>query len=673
MHVSVETCTGNQMPVNAFAFAFAESGYGKNYSQNIIEQEILSEFEDTFMHTTYLNRAKDSISNLAMDIAGKTGEDPNDIEAELLTDFHQNGHFLFSFPEGTSPALKQMCKSINLAKAGAASLEMDELGSNLTESGDLLKVFLELYDVGKTKDKLTKATKENKRIRPVNGMTPSNVFAFGTPVNVFDGGKVEEAFLMWLKTGYGRRCFFGYGDLALKNTNKLTRDQIFASLTDKSTKIQLEAARKHFGRLADINLVGTVIKVEEAAEKFRMDYQEFCKERAEAISEYKPIERTEMTHRHVKALKLAAAYAFCDGLKEVSIDCLKFAIALTERSGDALYRILNQPRSHIRLANFLADFGSPVTEADLIEYLPFYSGNAGHKRDLVNLAMAYGYRNAIAITAYKEANVLFYKGSKLVETDLNNLIVSTSLNTGAGYTNRTPTFAQLAQLCGSKTGNLCNHHFENGDMGKGQRTRDTTIAGCNMVIFDIDNSKLKPKQLSTLLGNTNHIIYTTKQHTEEAPRYRVILPLSHKVTMEEDQYRILCKNIAYWLPVEPDLPAIQRERKYRYYAKSQVFSKLDGECLDVMPYFPNTQQADELESTKGKMVSISGMKRWVIRSASEGNRNHTLFRYAAFLRESKVSKDKIEAAVKEVNSLLDAPLSDEELVNTILKSATKGK
>ena len=28
MHVSVETCTGNRMPVNAFAFAFAESGYG---------------------------------------------------------------------------------------------------------------------------------------------------------------------------------------------------------------------------------------------------------------------------------------------------------------------------------------------------------------------------------------------------------------------------------------------------------------------------------------------------------------------------------------------------------------------------------------------------------------------------------------------------------------------
>ena len=674
MHVSVETCTGNTIPVNAFAIAFAESGYGKNYSQNIIEQDFLADFEDEFMHVTYPTKAKESISQLAYNISQKTQEDPNEIETELLTDFHQNGYFLFSFPEGTSPALKQMCKNINMAKCGAASLEIDELGSNLSESGDLLKVFLELYDVGKTKDKLTKATKDNKRIRPVQGHTPSNMFAFGTPVNVFDGGKIEELFLMWQKTGFARRSFFGYGDLALKNNGKLDREAVFRALTDVSVKTELKKIRDKFKKLAHIDNVGKVIKVGEAAEKFRMDYQDFCKERAEKISEYRPIERTEMTHRHVKALKLAAAYAFSDGASEVSIECLQNAIALTERSGDALYRIMNQPRAYIRLANFLADFGTPVTEADLVEYLPFYTGSIAAKRDLINLAMAYGYKNAIAITAYSEAGVRFYKGSKLVENNLQNMVMSTSLEMATKYTNRTPTFEQLAGFFSKKTeGNFCNHHFAHGDMGKGHRTRETTLAGCNMVVFDIDKTKVKPEQLTKILGNTNHIIYTTKSHTDADPRYRLILPLSHQVTLEEDQYRQMCKNIMYWLPVEVDMPAVQRERKYRYYKNSKVFSKVDGVCLDIMPYYPNTQQAEELETTKGKMISVSGMKRWVVRNATEGQRNHTLYRYAAFLKENGTAHDKIVDAVKDVNSLLAEPVTKDELEATILKSIGRGK
>lgn len=671
MHISVRTVTNNKMPINAFAIAFAESGYGKNYSQNIIEQELFSEFEDEFTNTTYPNKAKDSISTLAMEISAKSGEDPNDVEAELLTDFTQNGHFLYSFPEGTSPALKQLCKSINLAKAGAASLEMDEIGSNLLNNSEILATFLELYDVGHTKDKLTKVTKDSKRTRPVKGRTPANLFAFGTPVNVFDGSKVEEAFLMLCKTGYARRCFFGYGDLSLKNTGKKTRDEIFAALTDKSTQASFASLREKFRKLADINNVGKEVFVGEEAEKFRMDYQEFCKERAEAISEYRPIERTEMTHRHVKALKLAGAYAFCDGSKEVSVDHMKYAIALTERSGESLYKILNQPRAHIRLAQFLADFGTPVTEADLVEYLPFYSGSASNKRDLINLAMSYGYKNALAITAYKEANVMFYRGTKLEPNDMTQAIISTSTQLADGYCNRSVPFDKLIKVFETKTGNFCNHHFENGDIGNGKRTRNTTLAGTNMVVFDVDKTKIKPEMLHKLMGDYNHIIYTTKSHTDKEPRYRLILPLSHKVTLEEEQYRAFAKNLAYWLPVEVDLPALQRERKYRHYKGSKVFHKLDGECIEVMPYYPNTQQSEDLETTKGKMVSVSGMKRWVIRTATEGQRNHTLYRYAAFLKENKVSKENIVKSLNEVNNLLDDPLTEQELEGTILKSINR--
>lgn len=674
MHVHLRTITNNKLPINAFAIAFAESGYGKNYSQNIIEGELFSEFEDAFTNTTYLNKAKESITDLASTIANKTGEDPNEVEVELTNDLQSNGHFLYSFPSGTSPALKQMCKTINIAKCGAVSLEMDEMGSNLLANSELVGTFLELFDVGHTKEKLIKSTKDQKRTRPIKGATPANFFGFGTPIAVFDGSKVEEAFLTWLKTGYGRRSFFGYGDIALKNTNKRSRDEIYSALTNKAAQTEMEVLRGQFKSLADISNVGLEIYVGEDAEKFRMDYQELCTARAEAISEYRPIERTEMAHRPVKALKLAAAYAFCDKLTEVTVDYMKYAIALTERSGDSLYRILNQPRSHIRLANFLADFGTSVTEADLVEYLPFYSGSTAHKKDLINLAMSYGYKNALAITMYKEANVTFYKGAKLEETDLDKMVMSTSKQTADNYTNRTPPFKKLPKFFkDAPSANFCNHHFNDGDFGKGRRTRDTTLLGCNMIVLDVDNTAIKPATLSKLLGDTNHIIYTTKQHTPKVPRYRLILPLSHKVVLEEDQYRTLCKNIVYWLPIDADIPAIQRERKYRNYFGSKVYSNVNGENINVMPYYPNTQQSEELENTKGALISVSGMKRWVIRTATEGNRNQTLYRYAAFLFEQKVSEDKIIESLNDVNKLLADPISQKEIDETILHSIKSKK
>lgn len=661
------------MPVNAFAIAFAESGYGKNYSQNILEGEIFNEFEDKFMSYTYRAMADQSIASRAVEMAASSGEDINDVEAELRNDFAQNGHFLFAFPEGTSPALKQLSKSINLAGCGAASLEMDEIGSNLLNNSEIVATFLELYDVGHTKDKLIKVTKDSKRSRPVKGHTPANFFGFGTPVNVFDGSRVEEAFLNWCRIGYGRRCFFAYGDINLKNQSKLTRDEIFAALTNPKAKKELLGLRAKFGDLARLEFVGKDIMVNEETEKFRMDYQAHCNERAEVISEYKPIERTEMTHRHVKALKLAGAYAFVDGSTEVSVAHLQYAIAVTERSGDALYRILNQPRPHIRLANFLVDFDKPVTESDLLEFLPFYAGSVSHKRDLMNLAMSYGYKRAMAITAYKEANVNFYTGTALTENDLSECIISTApegLQFAAdGYSNGSPSFAQLPKYLANTSGNFCNHWLEGGDVGKGKRSKATTIAGCNMVVFDVDSTKTPPEILTKLLGEYNHIIYTTKSHTAKAPRYRLILPLSHKITLEDEQYKTLCKNIAYWLPVEVDLPALQRERKYRHYANSKVFAVLDKESINVMPYYPNTQQCDELDSIKGKVVSLSGMKRWVVRTATEeGNRNNTLHRYASFLSEHSKDFKFIEKSVNEVNGMLPEPLSESEIAGTVLKS-----
>lgn len=671
MHVRVRTATNNLMPVNAFALAFADSGYGKNYSQNIIEEQMMGMFEDTFCNVIYPEFAKKAISKKARIIAKRTGLSELEVDADLQRDFAEMGEFLYGFPEGTSPALKQLCKAITFASVGAASLEMDEIGYNITANQEVMATLLELYDVGKTKEKLTKVTKDSKRAKSMKGVTPANVFAFGTPTTAFDGGRTEATIRGLLKAGYGRRCFFAYGDIDVKHAMEVDSDDVFVQLTDVSLNKSIDAINAKLGALASIDLVGTEMFIDKDAERFRLKYNQHCHERAVKISEYRPIERAEMMHRVAKATKLAGAYAFVDGASEITVEHLEYAIALTECSGESLKRIMNQPKAHVRLANFLCDYGSPVTEADLVEYLPFYTGSVAAKRDLITLATAYGHRNAMAIKSFEESGVIMWQGETLEPTNINELIISSSKEMADNYSSKLASIKDLAEFCKREDANFCNHHFKNGEVGKGNRSKAMTLAGVNTVVFDVDSTKFKPHILHALLKPYNHVIYETKSSTEDEPRYRLVLVLSHKAKLDDLEYKKFCKNIAAWLPVNVDLPAIQREKKYRVYAGANMLYQDQGQNLNVMSYYPNTKEAEDNMkfNTTLQAARIKGMQKWVIHTAAKGNRNNTLYAYAKFLSEhTSYDADKITEMVKSINDKLQEPLEESELTATIFSS-----
>ncbi|MDG4870457.1 hypothetical protein P8631_20890, partial [Guyparkeria sp. 1SP6A2] len=81
-----------------------------------------------------------------------------------------------------------------LSKIGAVNLQIDEIGSNLVANTDVMTLYLELYDQGMVKQKLTKNTAESQRTEEVDGKTPANMLLFGTPSKLLDGGLVEEQF-----------------------------------------------------------------------------------------------------------------------------------------------------------------------------------------------------------------------------------------------------------------------------------------------------------------------------------------------------------------------------------------------------------------------------------------------------------------------------------------------
>ena len=84
--------------------------------------------------------------------------DPQTEFDKVNTEFNKAGAYPFTFDSGTAPAVKQLRHKLLLANCGAINLQIDEIGSNLVKEVEVLNLFLELYDQGMTKQKLTKNT-----------------------------------------------------------------------------------------------------------------------------------------------------------------------------------------------------------------------------------------------------------------------------------------------------------------------------------------------------------------------------------------------------------------------------------------------------------------------------------------------------------------------------------
>ena len=115
---------------------------------------------------------------------------------------------------------------------------------------------------------------------------------------------------------------------------------------------------------------------------------------------HEDIKKAELSHRYYKALKLAGAYAFVEGSKDINQIHLDAAIQLVEDSGKHFNRIINKEGSYARLARYIADVGKELTQVDLLEELPFYRGAESQKKDMLSLAVAWGYKNNIIIIGY---------------------------------------------------------------------------------------------------------------------------------------------------------------------------------------------------------------------------------------------------------------------------------
>lgn len=662
MRTTIVTPDRGDIPVNLYALNLAPSGTGKGFSTNLMEEQVLHLFRHRFLEETFPVLAEKELPKLAQKRAQRKQCDPDEELERVTKEFLQLGELVFSFDSGTPAAVKQMRHKLLMANAGAVNLQIDEIGSNLLSNLEVLNTFLELYDVGKVKQKLIKNTAENIRSEEIIGKTPTNMLLFGTPAKLLNGGKTEEELYSMLETGYARRCFFGYARSATKRLD-MTPQEVFDLMTSAQNNTFLESLADQLERLADIINANKRLVMSRETSLLMIEYKLLCEKLAEELPEHEEIRKAELSHRYFKALKLAGAYAFIDDSPELTQAHLYNAIKLAEESGQAFESLLTRDRPYVKLAKYLASARREMTQADLVEDLPFYKGAASQKTEMLTLAIAYGYRNNIIIKKSYQDGIEFLRGESLVETNLDRMLVSYSTDIAMDYQNDYAPFAQLHRLTQSQGLHWINHHLKNG-----HRTEENCIPGFNLIVVDVDGG-VNLSTAKLLLKDYQAMYYTTKRHTEDEHRFRIILPTNFTLKLDAKDYKEFMNNVYEWLPFPVDDQTGQRARKWLSHGGH--FEYTEGELLDVLPFIPKTSKNDERKARLNSQQALDNLERWVINNTGDGNRNNMLLRYAMILLDAGFDFGSIQLKVMNLNDKLPDKLDDAEIMGTIMVTVGK--
>jgi len=665
MRATIVTHDRGDIPVNMYALNLGTSGSGKGFSTNIIENMVINRFRTRYLEETFPLLSEVNLPKLALKRANRKGTDPDEELARVQKEFDTLGSLVFSFDSGTPAAVKQMRHKLLMADTGSVNLQIDEIGSNLLGAVDVLTTFLELYDVGRIKTKLVKNTSENVRSEEIVGQTPTNMMLFGTPAKLLNGGKQEEELYSMLETGYGRRCFFGYS----RATNKmadLTPEQVYTMLTNQDADAYLEKLSDKLENLADMINVNKKLVMSKETSLILIEYRLKCEKLADTLPEHEEIKKAEISHRYFKALKLAGAYAFVDDSIELTTTHLYHAIKLAEESGEAFDNLLTRDRNYVKLAKYIATCRRDCTQADLVEDLPFYRGAAGQKSEMLSLAIAYGYKNNIIIKKSFSDGIEFLRGETLQETDLSKMVLAYSNDITTDYRNEYAPFDQLHKLTQAAGMHWTAHHLNGG-----YRNEENAIAGFNLVVIDVDGG-VNISTVKMLLKNYKYLIYTTKRHTPEENRFRVLLPMNYKLDMDAKDYKEFMSNIYEWLPFECDTATNQRARKWMSHDGQYEYNPDDSAVLlDVLPFIPKTSKNEERKELLNTQQSMDNLERWVINNIGDGNRNNMLLRYAMILVDAGFDMEKIKGRVISLNDKIADKLDEMEILSTIMVSVMK--
>lgn len=665
MHGMVKSAVGSPMPINMYAICLAPSGAGKGHAVSTLEQGIFGRYYGA-LNNKVGEAEHDAINKLSHRYVADKGLDEAMARTKAERDVQELGEYVETFDSGTAPAIKQLRAKIQQLGFGALNLQIDEIGSNLTGSEEALTTFLELFDLGQIKQKVTKVTKETTRVVDKRTCTPANLLMFGTPSKLFDGSHTEKLFIDLVTAGYARRSFFSW-QASRRGIKALSQDEAFQKAVALLTALDTSPWIEKVGRILDGER-NRVYCLTDKADKQLFAYRVYCESRSEEYPEHQEDVRAEMMHRHIKTMKVAAAFAAVERLPIVLTRHINQAIALTEESGKAFQTMLMRDKAYVRLAKFITSNKNRVTQADLVTALPFYTGSQSARNDMMSLATSWAYSHDKIIKKEYVDSIEFFSGDSLEQTDLEQIPLSYSSHMADNYTNSTPSWDKLPKLLLANDLHFTNHLLAAGEHGMGHRSEANIVEGCNFIVLDVDGTASLPL-VRNVLEDYKYYIYTTKSHKDDDHHYRIVMPLTHKVSLNRDAFQNFMRNIYNWLPFEVDVAAKDRCRKWASHPGQ--LEENDGILLDATQFIPNTVRQEKLSLAADGLKNLPALERWFALQMSAGNRNNMLARFAFVLVDSGLTLPEIETRVVSLNNSQSDKLSMAEIQQTVLRSAAQ--
>jgi len=202
----------------------------------------------------------------------------------------------------------------------------------------------------------------------------------------------------------------------------------------------------------------------------------------------------------------------------------------------------------------------------------------------------------------------------------------------------------------------------------GYRDSDHAIPGMNLAVVDVDEG-IDVDTAKLLLKDYKYLMHTTKRHTPEAHRFRVIFPISHVLKLNSVDHRQFMENLYEFLPFNVDRQTSDVARKWLCSAPQYWYN--EGKILDALQFIPKTKKNEERVKTLNKYSSLDNVQRWFLNETNSGNRNNQLVRYALMLVDSGRNYESILDAVMDFNNKLPNSLPDEEILSTVMRTVGK--
>ena len=263
----------------------------------------------------------------------------------------------------------------------------------------------------------------------------------------------------------------------------------------------------------------------------------------------------------------------------------------------------------------------------------------------------------------------FFKGKTLTKTDLDAVQISYGQHYAFDYLSEQVPFADLPKLMQQGGMHWINHALTKGEEGQGHRAETNVKAGFDLIVLDIDeNTSVKLAQ--DLLKDYTYLIYTTKSHTEEQNRFRIILPMDYRLELDTEDYKNFMDSFLEWLPFKSDPTVNQRAKKWETNKNAEIYRN-EGKFIDPLPFIPMTSRNENHKLEYKELQSLDNLERWFAQRIATGNRNNEMIKFALALVDSGMTFEEVSQSVKSFNAKMKHPLDDSEIDNTILTTVSK--